>query len=610
MKSIGWLTRLMLAYWPRILLALFLSVLTITSHIGLMAASAYLLARAALHPPILDLMVTIVGVRFFGLSRAVFRYLERYLSHDVTFRVLSQIRVKFYEQIEPLAPARLGGLRSEDLLSRIVADVETQQNFYLRVFAPPIAAFFVLIGYGIFLANYDIRLSYILAACFVIAGVIVPWLVKRLGQGIGAQIIFLKAHLNTQVADGLLGMTELLSYHQVGDHLIKFRETNDELIECERKITKLAAFSAALTGLIANLGMWLILVLGILLVEKGRLNGVNLGMLALGTLSSFEAVFPLALVPHHLEQNLVSADRLLDLMKPEETKDGRDRKKHDYNRENDKIRHEDSREHEDSSKNEDSRENPGKLIPRADNLKLSFQEVSFRYEKTEPWVLKDVSFTIPQGSKVAIVGSSGVGKTSIINLILRFWDCEKGEISLGDHSLPEYDIEELRRIIGVVTQKTYLFNATIKENLLLAKPSATNQELMDTARQAKLHEFITSLPNGYDSYIGEGGFKLSGGQRQRLAIARVLLKNAPILILDEAAAGLDSITESEVLNEVYRLMEGRTTILITHNFSGLEIMDEILLLKEGRIIERGTHAELLQHEGAYWELWKRDRFIN
>ncbi|KLU65236.1 putative multidrug export ATP-binding/permease protein [Desulfosporosinus acididurans] len=575
MKRLIWLIRLLIPYWPRILLALVLSVFTVTSHIGLMAASAYLLARAALHPPILDLMVTIVGVRFFGLSRAVFRYLERYLSHDVTFRVLSRIRVTFYEQIEPLAPARLSNYRSADLLSRIVGDVETQQNFYLRVFAPPLVAFLVLLGYGVFLARFDIRFSYILAAGFLMAGLLLPWLIKILGRGISTRIISLKAELNTQVADGLLGMTELLSYNQVSKHLHKIERTSNKIIEHERKLVKLSALSSSLMGLIANLGMLSVLVWGILLVEAGRLKGVDLGMLALGTLSSFEAIFPLAMLPNYCEENLAAADRLLELIE----------NKHELN-------------------------DKGDLLPPGNNLDLRFQDVSFRYNQDEPWVLKDLSLAISEGSKTAIVGPSGVGKTSIINLVLRFWEPEKGKIFLAEHSLPEYDLERLRDLFAVVSQQTYLFNATIKENLLLAKPSATDQELIEVAQQAQLHEFILSLPQGYDSYVGEGGLKLSGGQRQRLAIARVLLKNAPLIILDEAFASLDSLTESEVQREVFHLLEERTIILITHNILGLESMDEIMLLGNGRVIEQGTHTELLQFEGEYNELWNRARFVS
>ena len=569
MKSMTWLFHLMFPNWRRILLALILSTLTITSHIGLMASSAYLLARAALHPPILDLMVTIVGVRFFGLSRAVLRYLERYVSHDVTFRVLSQIRVKFYQGLEPLAPARLLNFRSGDLLSRIVADVDIQQNFFLRVFAPPFVALLVLFGYGFFLAQYDVRFSFILAACFLVAGLGIPWGIKGLSQGVGRQMVVLKAELNTQVADTLLGITELVAYGQDQAHLAKIQRTDKKLVNHQRRIAWLAALSSALTGMIANLGLWFVLVLGILLVEKGKLSGVNLGMLALGTLSSFEALFPLALVPHHLEQNRAAADRLLELIETE------------------------------PAVNDDSA-----VSPQPQGLGFSFQDVSFRYEQNEPRALNHMTFRIPQQGKVAIVGASGAGKSSVVNLLLRFWDYDEGRIVMGGHSLREYSQEDVRGFIGVVTQQTHLFNATIRENLLLAKPEATDEELIRVAQQAKLHDFILTTPQGYDSLVGEGGYKLSGGQRQRLAIARVLLKNAPILILDEAMNGLDPLTEREVMDEIYHLMEGRTTLVITHRLTGLEIMDEILVLDKGGIVEQGTHDALLRQNGPYYKMWE------
>ena len=568
MKSMTWLIHLMRPYWRRILLALILSTLTITSHIGLMTASAYLLARAALHPPILDLMVTIVGVRFFGLSRAVFRYFERYVSHDVTFRVLSQIRVKFYEGLEPLAPARLFNLQSGDLFSRIVADVEIQQNFFLRVIMPPMAALLVLCGYGLFLANYDLRFSVILAAGFLLAGLGIPWIIRSLSQGAGRRLVSLKAELNTQIADSLLGITDLLAYGQAHTQLNKIERTNESLAHQQRRIARLSALSSSLTGMLANLSMWLILVLGIVLVEQGKLSGVNLGMLALGAFSSFEALFPLALVPHHLEQNRAAADRLLELIKAQPA-----------------VTDQES------------------MSPEPKEMSLAFQEVSFRYGEGEPWALQRVSFRIPEQGNLAIVGASGSGKTSVVNLLLRFWEYDEGKIDWGGYSLRDYPQQRIRDSIGVVTQRTHIFNATIRENLLLANPEAREEELIQAAQKANLHDFILSLPKGYDSFVGEGGFKLSGGQRQRLAIARVLLKNAPVLILDEAVEGLDPITERAVMEEVYQLMEGRTTLIITHRLSGMEKMNEILVLDQGQVVERGKHNELLQLEGFYRKLW-------
>lgn len=572
MKPSSWLISMLLPYWRRVLLALVLSTITITSHIGLMAAAAYLLARAALHPPVLDLMVTIVGVRFFGITRAVSRYLERYVSHDVTFRVLSELRTRFYQSIEPLAPARLKNFRSADLLRRIVADVEIQQNLFLRVLAPPLVAILVLTGYGLFLARYDLRFTALLAAGFLVAGLVIPWLFNRLSKGIGSRVITLQAKLTVGVADGLMGLTELIAFGQREPYLKNVRQINEQLRLEQRRLARLSALSSALTGMLANLSMFFVLILGIVLVEHGTISGVNLGMLALGTLSSFEVIFPLALVPHHAEESRAAANRLLEMLEAGPAlKEG-------------------------EKKYESVPLNPLEMS-------LAFHDVSFKYGEKEPWAVRHLSFVIPPKGKIGIVGASGAGKTSVVNLLLRFWEYDEGRIEIGGCSIRDYGEEEVRKLIGVVTQRTHIFNASIRENLLLAKPEAGDEELILACRRAKLHDFIQTLPQGYDSLVGEGGLKLSGGQRQRLAIARVFLKNAPLLILDEAMAGLDPITEGEVMAEADKLMEERTTLVITHHLSGLETMDEIIVLAQGSVAERGRHFELLQRQGCYRQLW-------
>lgn len=583
MKDLRWIIREILPFWPRILLALLLSTMTISSHIGLMATSSYLLARAALHPPILDLMVTIVGVRFFGIARAVFRYLERLVSHDLTFRVLSRLRVLVYQRIEPLAPAHLIDFRSGDLLSRIVGDVEVQQNLFLRVLAPPMVAILVLIGYGGFLAGFDQRLSFILAGFFLAAGVVIPFLIRAISRGAGSQRVSAKARLHTLILDLLQGMPEILIFGQSEIILQRVQGAQKELSQADRKLAKASGFSNALMGVAMNLGMWTVLVLGIVLVEKGQLGGLYLGMLALGVLSSFEAVVSLPASLQHLEENQASGKRL-GVLKQGNVDQW---KKKEYgadlqiskNREIDEVQ-----------------------LP--EEWGIEFRGVSFRYNQEEAWALKDVSLNIPYRKKIAIVGASGAGKSSLVNLLLRFWDYKSGEIRLGGSNLKAFDPDVVRAQIGVVNQRTHLFHATVKENLLLAKPEATDEELFEATRQAKIHDFILSLPKGYDSLIGEEGMKLSGGQQQRLAIARVLLKNAPILILDEATNGLDPVTERDVLEEIDSLMQERTTLVISHHLEAVKDMDEILVFDQGRVVERGRHEMLLTQKGIYRRLWE------
>ncbi|CDX04272.1 cysteine ABC transporter permease [Desulfitobacterium hafniense] len=571
MKNLRWIIKEILPLWPRVCLALLLSALTVTSHIGLMATSSYLLARAALQPPIMDLMITIVGVRFFGISRAVFRYFERLVSHDVTFRVLSRMRMIVYKGIEPLAPARLKELRSGDLLSRIVGDVEVQQNLFLRVLAPPLVAVLVLLGYGGFLAYFNQGFTMILAAFFLAAGVALPLLVRALGKGIGQMKIQAKARMYTFILDSLQGMPEMLAFGQTGAVFQRIQEAQSELSHSERRMAKVTGTANALMGMSSHLGMLAVLVLGIILVEGGQIDGVLLGMLALGVLSSFEAVATLPAGQQYLEENEAAGRRLKQLID-----EGRNLEKE-----------------------------KGRLDAPGLEPELAFENVRFRYEPDGPWVLDNISVKIPGGRRIGIVGQSGAGKSTLVNLLVRFWEPAAGEIRLGGVNIKELTPQVVRENMGIVSQKPYLFHATIKENLLLAKPEATNEELYEAARRARIHDFILSLPQGYDCLIGEEGMKLSGGQQQRLAIARVLLKDAPILILDEATSGLDPVTERELKEELFALAENRTLIVITHHLELVKDMDEILVLGKGRILEQGKHEELMRKEGQYRRLWEK-----
>lgn len=582
MKGLRFLIREMSPYGGRILLALLLSALTISSHIGLMATASYLLARAALQPPVMDLMVAIVGVRFFGIARAVFRYLERYVSHDVTFRILSRIRVSVYEAIEPLAPARLLHFKSGDLLSRIVSDVEIQKDLYLRVLAPPLVAVFVLLGFGLFLAPFDLRLPFILAGFFLLGGVGIPLMIKALGQKVGERKVKEKAQLQVQTLDLIQGMTELITFGQEEVYLHKIKRTQERYSSVQRRYVRLSGLSGAALGMVSNLGMWVVLVLGIALVGRGKLDGIYLGMLALGVLSSFEAIEALPLSLQRLEENRAAADRLWELKEKQEV---RETAETTFSLMADPLF--------------------TALFSKGSSPVLEISHLSFRYGRTEPYVLRDVTFKVPPGGKVGIVGPSGAGKSSLINLLLRFWDYDLGSIRVNDRELKALNQEEARQLFGVVTQKTHLFNATVRENLLLANPQATDEELYHACRKAKIHDFILSLPQGYESQIGEEGLKISGGQRQRLAIARVILKNAPVLILDEATAGLDPVTEREVIQEILEIMKDRTVIVIAHHLPIMQNLEQVLVLNEGMIVEKGTHQELLKKGELYTKLWEK-----
>lgn len=570
------LLRLLSPHKPAMFLAVLLALCTVVSNVGLLAVSALLLSCAALHPPVLDLMTLIVGVRFFGISRAVFRYLERYVSHDTTFKILKELRVWLYARLEPFAPAGLRHFKSADLLNTLVGQVEVLQNFYLRVLAPPVTALLVLLATFGFLACFDLRLALAYLAFYLLAGLGAPLLVQMVSRGVGQRLVEVKGRLNAHLVDCLQGMLELKVFNRQDHYLKEARALGQELVKWQGKGACLAGLSHALTGLMSHLALWTLLVLAIPLVEGGRLPGTHLAMLALAAFSSFEAVPLLPLLGKHWEESRTAAQNLWEISRIQ------------------------------PAVKEVSRLE-GPVQPRDYSLKI--KDLSFRYEKDGPWVLQDLNLELPAGGKLAIVGPNGAGKSTLVNLLLRFWDYEQGEILLGGRELKEFSPSELRKLMSVVSQKPHLFNATIRENLLLAKPGASQAEIYQAAQRAQLHDFITSLPQGYDTYVGEKGLKLSGGQRQRLAIARAILKDAPILILDEATTGLDALTERQIMEELLEMMEGKTTLVITHRLVGLAKMDEILVLKEGKVVERGREEELLARKTFYRRMWELQRQV-
>ncbi len=542
---------------------------TIGSSIGLMSTSAYIIAKAALHPSIGDLQVAIVGVRFFGISRGVFRYAERLVSHNTTFKLLARLRVWFYERLEPLAPARLMEYRSGDLLSRIVADIETLEHFYVSVLAPPVVAVLIALTMSVFMGSYSPWLALVLLLFLILAGVAAPALAGAMGRSTGREMVETRSELNVLLVDGIQGIADLTVYGRVEDRLAMVRSRSEEITSHQLRMAWVTALHNGIGTLLSNLGMVAVVVVAIPMALGGRMAGVSLAVLALAALSSFEAVLPLPQAFQYLGNSMEAARRLFEIVDAEPAV-----------------------------------EDPAGASPEPEDHGIRVEGLRFAYPSApDDFALDGVDFHLPEGGRLAIVGPSGAGKSTLVNLLLRFWDYHEGSIRLGGHELREYRQDDLRRMLGVVSQSTYLFNATVRENLMLARPDATEEEMVEAARQAQIHDFIVSLPRGYDTFVGEQGLALSGGERQRIAIARALLKDAPILILDEATANLDSLTEREVLKAIHDLMEGRTTLMITHRLVGMEWMDEILVLKRGRVVERGTHRELLELGGFYRQMW-------
>ncbi|MFM8877288.1 MAG: thiol reductant ABC exporter subunit CydC, partial [Anaerolineae bacterium] len=556
--------------WHRVALSVLLSSITILASVALMGTSAWLISTAAIAVSVADLGVSTVGTRFFGITRAIFRYLERLVSHDVTFRLLAKLRVWFYEKLEPLAPARLMNFRSGDLLARVIGDVETLENFYVRVVSPPLTAIVVGTFTAIFLASFFPLLAPVYLTFYLSLGLFLPILAQTTSRRSAEQTISLRADLQTKLVDGIQGMADLIAYGRADERLTQIAANANEYGNAQRRMARVTGIHSALGTLLTNLGMWTILLLTIPQIINGEIAGPMLASLTLLTLASFEAVLPLPLAAQMWNSAREAARRLFEVVdvKPEIS--------------------------------EQVLVTSNQLPVTNDQLQIT--NLSFTYPSQTTPALHNLTFNLRPSTSMAIVGPSGAGKSTIANLLLRFWDYQVGEISLGGESLKALNQDEVRARCGYVSQNTYFFNTSIYENLRFARKKVTREEVEAACQSAQIHGFIMSLPKGYDTLIGEQGLRLSGGERQRLAIARALIKDATILILDEPTANLDPLTEQQVLETLFKVMKQKTSILITHRLIGLENVDEILVINHGEIIERGTHTQLAGRNSFYSHL--------
>ena len=546
-----------------------LGVATVASGIGLLGTSAYLIAYAALQPSVAALQVAIVGVRFFGISRALFRYLERLVSHGVNFRLLGSLRVWFYQKLEPLAPARLQDLRSADLLSRAIADIEILENFYVRAVTPPLVALVVTAGTGLFVGIYAPRLAVLLVGLLLLAGIGLPLLVHRLAAAPGRDMVERRGALNNAWLDLIQGMPDILAFGSAQAQLDRIAAAGAGLSSAQRRLNRAGSLGSALGVLITGLGLWGVLLLAIPLVGS-RFDGISLAVLALVALASFEAVTPLTQAAQHLESSLQAARRLIALvdLQPEIIP-------------------------------------PAQPLPLpSGGLDLRIAGLDFAYGDTSAEALSGLDLDLPAGKRVALVGPSGAGKTTLFNLLLRFWEFERGQILLDGRDIRCYAPEEVRARMALIAQSTYLFAGTLRQNILLAKPDAAPEALRAAVETSQLSEWIASLPDGLDTWVGERGLQLSGGERQRVAVARAVLRGVPLLLLDEPTANLDAATERRLLDTLHAASAGRSLIVITHRLVRMEDYDEILVLRRGQVAERGKHADLLAARGIYAQMWR------
>ncbi|HEU5318812.1 MAG TPA: thiol reductant ABC exporter subunit CydC, partial [Chloroflexota bacterium] len=536
--------------------------------IGLGVASAALAARvsaAAGTPGVYGMLIPLVIGLAVGAS--FFTWFESWISHDMAYKMLAEMRIAMYRKLDPLAPAYLLSRRSGDLTSIVTSDIETVESFFAHAIAPLFVA--VLVP--------GVAMTALALLCWPLALLLIPFLVavglspyyigshtERLGNALRRQL----GEVNAHVTDSVQGLREVVAFSRGSTRL-------DEIVKNSRGLTSLQLTygrqlgfqSGAIEGIQAFGGL-AVLTFGAYLVTRGNLTAAQLPIATMLAFTCFSPVAEIARVAKELTNAFGSGRRVFAI-------------------------------HDEKPVVADGHGIPpgAPAVPA-----LRFENVSFNYGPGEPQALIDVSFEAQPGQTVAIVGRSGAGKTTAAHLIMRFWDPQQGQITLDGKNLRDFELDDLRTRVSLVSQDIYLFNMSIRENLRLANPAATNADVEDAAKRACAHDFILTLPDGYDTIAGERGVSLSGGQRQRLAIARALLKPASILILDEATSHLDTENERTVRAAIDELMVGRTTFVIAHRLSTVRDADRIVVLDGGRVAEQGTHDELIARGGPYAQL--------
>ncbi|MFJ1653827.1 thiol reductant ABC exporter subunit CydD [Streptomyces sp. NPDC088337] len=556
----------------RLALALLLGSLALGSAVGLMATSGWLISRASQQPPVLYLMVAVTATRAFGIGRAVFRYAERLVSHDAVLRMLADTRVAVHRRLERLAPAGLRRMRRGDLLTRLVADVDALQDYWLRWLLPAGAALTVSAATVAFTAWLLPEAGAVLAAGLLAAGAGVPLITASVARRAEHRLAPARGALATRVTELLTGTAELTVAGALPARTAETRRADRLLTRIDSRSATATALGDGLTALVSGLTVAAAALVGAQAVADGRLGGVAMAVVVLTPLAAFEAVLGMPLAVRHRHRVRRSAERV----------------------------------HEVLDAPEPVREPERPLPAPASPFPLTVSDLTARYAGQNRAALTGVDLTLQEGRRVAVVGPSGSGKTTLAQVLLRFLDAEAGTYTLGGVDAGALAGDDVRRLVGLCAQDAHLFDSSVRENLLLAKKDATEADLRDALARARLLGWVDALPDGLDTLVGEHGARLSGGQRQRLALARALLADFPVLVLDEPAEHLDLATADALTGDLLAATEGRTTLLITHRLAGLAAVDEVIVLDEGRVVQRGPYAELAVLPGPLRRMVERE----
>ncbi len=541
----------------------------IAADIGLLATAAWLISRASQHPNESHLAVAIVGVQFFGLSRGFFRYEERLVGHDAAFRLLSDLRVKVYQRLEELAPSGLPAFRRGDLLARIVQDVDSLQDLIIRVIPP--------FGTAVMVGSLTVALLWwmlpaaavIVAVALVLAGVVVPWLTGHLARRREGRFARARGDLAASMVDLTEGASELVAFGAMEALVAAIGDEDAELTAIAAASAGTAGVGSSLTTLLTGLACWGCLVVGIPAVTSGRLSGTDLAVITLIPLAAFELVVGLPVATQALQRVRQAAARLFEMT--------------------------------DAPAPVIDPEMPASLP--VGPYDLEARSVWAGYPNAGSPALRGVDLPLAPGRRVAVVGPSGAGKSTLAAVLLRFLPFAAGSVRLNDVPLDHLAADDLRTVVGLVGQDAYLFDVTVAENLRVGRRQSTDDELRAVLARVGLAGWLEELPKGLATEVGRHGSHLSGGQRQRVAVARVLLAQFPVLVLDEPAEHLEPLAADALTSDVLAVTDDRSLVLITHRLAGLESVDEILVMDEGRVVERGTHDQLLDEDGRYSRLW-------
>ncbi|WP_405479885.1 thiol reductant ABC exporter subunit CydD [Streptomyces sp. NBC_00009] len=557
----------------RLALALLLGALALGSAVGLMATSGWLISRASQQPPVMYLMVAVTATRAFGIGRACFRYGERVVSHDAVLRMLADTRVAVYRRLERLAPAGLRATRRGDLLSRLVSDVDALQDYWLRWLLPASAAAVVGAASVAFTAWLLPAAGAVLAVGLLLAGIGVPLLSGAVARRAERRLAPARGTLATRVAELLTGTAELTVAGALPARTAQAKAADSVLTRIASRAATATALGDGLTALITGLTVVGAALAGMQGVREGRLDGVQLAVVVLTPLAAFEAVMGLPLAVQYRQRVKKSAERVHEVLDAP-----------------DPVR---------------EPELPAQAPQ--DPFPLLVRGLAARHDGQGRDALHGVDLTLERGRRVAVVGPSGSGKTTLAQVLLRFLDAGEGAYTLAGQDAYGLEGDAVRRLVGLCAQDAHLFDSSVRENLLLAKKDATDDDLREVLAAARLLEWADSLPDGLGTLVGEHGARLSGGQRQRLALARALLADFPVLVLDEPAEHLDLPTADALTADLLSATEGRTTLLITHRMAGLDAVDEVLVLDAGRVVQRGRYEDLVAVDGPLRALWQRER---